>query len=65
MALARRTKLDIQWIYLLSDLIVLTLSVSYIPLRKLGWSLLTVILSGQIIGWMQKIPLGRSAKQDM
>ena len=56
MALAQRTKLDIQWIYLLSDLIVLTLSVSYIPLRKLGWSLLTVVLSGQIIGWMQKIP---------
>ncbi|MGN0778993.1 MAG: YitT family protein [Aristaeellaceae bacterium] len=56
MALVQRTHWDIQWIYLLSDLIVLVLSVSYIPLQKLGWSLLTVVLSGQMIGWMQKIP---------
>ena len=56
MALSRLTKLDIQWIYLLTDGLVLGLSVTYIPLQKLGWSLLTVVLSGQIIGWMQKIP---------
>ena len=34
---------------------VLLLSATYIPLGKLGWSLLTVVLSGQIIGWIQKI----------
>ena len=56
MALSRLTKLDIQWIYLLTDGLVLGLSVTYIPLQKLGWSLLTVVLSGQIIGWIQKIP---------
>lgn len=55
MALSRLTKLDIQWIYLFSDLLVLGLSVTYIPLEKIGWSLLTVILSGQIIGLVQKI----------
>ena len=55
MALSRLTKLDIQWIYLLTDGLVLGLSVTYIPLQKLGWSLLTVVLSGQIIGWMQKV----------
>ena len=55
MALSRLTKIDIQWIYLLTDGLVLGLSVTYIPLQKLGWSLLTVVLSGQIIGWMQKI----------
>ena len=55
MALSRLTKIDIQWIYLLSDGLVLALSTSYIPLARLGWSLLTVVLSGQIIGWMQKI----------
>ena len=42
--------------YLLSDLIVLLLSLSYIPVRRIGFSLLTVILSGQIIGLIQKIP---------
>ncbi|MBQ2929071.1 MAG: YitT family protein [Clostridia bacterium] len=55
MALSRLTKIDIQWIYLLTDGLVLGLSVTYIPLQKLGWSLLTVVLSGQIIGWIQKI----------
>ena len=55
MALSRVTKIDIQWIYLLTDGLVLGLSITYIPLAKLGWSLLTVVLSGQIIGWMQKL----------
>jgi hypothetical protein len=55
MALSRLTKIDIQWIYLISDGLVILLSTTYIPLEKLGWSLLTVVLSGQIIGWIQKI----------
>ena len=55
MALSRLTKIDIQWIDLFTDGLVLGLSVTYIPLGKLGWSLLTVVLSGQIIGWIQKI----------
>ena len=55
MALSRLTKIDIQWIYLFTDLTVLGLSATYIPFPKLGWSLLTVVLSGQIIGWVQKI----------
>jgi len=55
MALSRLTKIDIQWIYLFTDGLVLLLSITYIPLTKLGWSLLTVVLSGQIIGWIQKI----------
>ena len=56
MSLSHLTKIDIQWIYLISDLTVLGLSLTYIPLGKIGYSLLTVILSGQIIGWIQKIP---------
>ena len=56
MSLSRLLRLPIQRIYLASDLIVLALSLSYIPLRRIGYSLLTVILSGQIIGWIQKIP---------
>ena len=55
MALSRLTKIDIQWIYLITDGLVLGLSITYIPLTKLGWSLLTVVLAGQIIGWIQKI----------
>lgn len=55
MTLSRLTGLGIQWIYLFTDVLVLGLSVSYIPVPKLLYSLLTVVLSGQIIGWVQKI----------
>lgn len=56
MSLSHITKVPIQWIYLVSDLTVLGLSLTYIPAKRIIWSLVTVILSGQIIGWIQKIP---------
>lgn len=56
MSLSHITKIDIQWLYLASDLTVLGLSLSYIPVKKIGYSLLTVVLSGQIIGCIQNIP---------
>ena len=55
MSLSHVTHIPIQWLYLISDLLVLGLSLSYIPLKRIGYSLLTVILSGQLIGWIQKI----------
>lgn len=55
MSLSHLTGLKIQWIYLGSDLLVLGLSATYIPWQKLGYSLFTVVLSGQIIGWIQKV----------
>lgn len=56
MAVSAKTGLDIQWVYLLTDLIVLLLSLSYIPWGKIVYSLITVILSGQIIGLMVRFP---------
>lgn len=50
MAISAKTHLSIQWAYLISDLTVLGLSLTYIPVTKLIYSLLTVVLSGQIIG---------------
>lgn len=55
MSLSHVTHIPIQWLYLISDLLVLGLSLSYIPLKRIGYSLLTVVLSGQIIGWIQNI----------
>ena len=55
MSLSHILKKPIEWIYLVSDLTVLGLSLSYIPPRRIIYSLITVILSGQIIGWIQKI----------
>lgn len=57
MCLAHATPLKVEQAYLISDLIILVLSMSYIPLSRIGYSLLTVILSGQIIGVIQKIRL--------
>ena len=54
MSLSEITKKDIQWMYLISDLTVLGLSLTYIPMERMLYSLLTVILSGQIIGWVSK-----------
>lgn len=62
MSLSKIMKKEIQWIYLISDLIVLILSLSYIPLKKIVYSLLTVVLSGQIIGYIQKIEFKRKTK---
>ncbi len=54
MSMEHKMGWKIQWCYLITDMIVLALSVSYIPLPKLMYSLLTVILSGQIIGFLNK-----------
>ena len=61
MALSHRLRVRIQWIYLVSDLSVLLLSLTYIPIERIVWSLLTVVLSGQIIGWLQPRPRGRAS----
>jgi len=53
MAISHKFGVGIQWVYLVSDLIVLSLSVCYIPIYRLLYSLLTVFLSGQIIAFVQ------------
>lgn len=53
MSIRQMTGIPVERIYLFSDLTVLLLSLSYIPVKRIAYSLLTVILSGQIIGWLQ------------
>lgn len=54
MSLSRKLRCRISWVYLASDLIVLALSLTYLPASRLLYSLLTVVLSGQIIGFIEK-----------
>lgn len=61
LSLSHHFKIGIQWVYLLGDLIVLALSLTYIPFSKIIYSLLTVVLSGQLIGLIQKA--GKPKKQ--
>ncbi len=53
MSIRSLTGWPVEKTYLISDLTVLALSLSYIPFRRIVYSLITVILSGQIIGWIQ------------
>lgn len=64
MALSHITRRPIEQIYLVTDLVVLALSLTYIPLTRIVWSLLTVVLSGQIVGLIQRIPLPKSWQTD-
>ncbi|MBR4039870.1 MAG: YitT family protein [Clostridia bacterium] len=57
MTLGKILNRPIEQIYLVSDLLVLLLCSTYLPVKNLACSLLTVIFSGQIIGMIQRIPL--------
>lgn len=50
LVLARITHRPITFSYLITDLTVLTLSLSYLPLKQIAFSLITVMLSSFIIG---------------
>lgn len=55
MAFSKKLKVKIETVYLISDLTVLALSLTYIPVKRLVFSLVTVILSGRIIGIIERI----------
>ena len=54
MTLSHVYKTGIQNIYLFMDILVLTLSLTYIPLHRIVYSLITVVISGQTIGMIQR-----------
>ena len=56
MSISKLLKVKIDSVYLVSDIIVLILSLSYIPLKNIGYSFITVIISGQIIGFLHRLP---------
>ena len=63
MCIAHVLNIKVEWAYLISDFTVLALSVTYIPLNRIGYSLLTVIISGQIIGVIQRIDFSKKSKE--
>ncbi len=54
MSLSARFRVPIERVYLITDLTVLGLSLTYLPLSRIACSVLTVILSGKIIGIIQR-----------
>jgi uncharacterized membrane-anchored protein YitT (DUF2179 family) len=55
MSISQKWNIKIEYVYFIFDFSVLALSLSYIPLRKILYSLLTVTLSGKLIGIIQRI----------
>ena len=54
MSLSHLFRIPIEAVYLVSDVAVLILSLSYLPWERIGCSLVTVVLSGRIIGLVQR-----------
>ena len=64
MSISHVTGVKIETVYLISDLLVLGLSLSYIPVKRIVFSLLTVILSGRIIGIVQRMKNSQIVQKD-
>lgn len=47
-------KTKIEYFYMISDITVLLLSLSYIPVQRIGFSLLTVLISSKLVGIVQR-----------
>ena len=54
MSISETLKVKIEYVYLFFDVSILLLSLTYIPLGKILYSLLTVILSGKLVGIVQR-----------
>ena len=63
-ALSHIFKAKIEYFYMISDITVLLLSLSYIPVQRIGFSLLTVLLSSKLVGIVQRFNLPTEAKNE-
>ncbi|MBR5022736.1 MAG: YitT family protein [Oscillospiraceae bacterium] len=57
-------KTKIEYFYMISDITVLLLSLSYIPVQRIGFSLLTVLLSSKLVGIVQRFNFPTEAKHE-
>lgn len=55
MSVSKVSKIKIEWIYLIMDLIVLGLSLTYISFTRIFYSLISVIISGRLVGSISRI----------
>ena len=57
-------KAKIEYFYMISDITVLLLSLSYIPAQRIGFSLLTVLLSSKLVGIVQRFKFSRGGNHE-
>lgn len=69
LVLSKKLKCKISTAYLSTDITVLLLSLSYIPVRQIAYSIITVLLSGWLIekvqNWHKKETVGAVLSEDM
>ena len=63
LTISRLTRWKLSRAYLFTDLTVLFLSLSYIPLRRIVFSLITVTVSSLLIDWVQNLKFSRSCTE--
>ena len=63
MSVSKLTGISIRWVYLVSDVAVLLLSLTYIPPIRILYSLITVVISGQIIGIVSEFSFKKDEKE--
>ena len=63
MSISRSKRIKIEYVYLVSDLSVLLLSLTYIPWQRIGYSLLTVTLSSLLVGLIDRFQKQEGASQ--
>ena len=54
MSLSDHFHIKIEWVYFIFDFVILAASLSYIPLGRILYSLLTVMISSKIVGLVQR-----------
>ena len=62
MSISEKLHIKIEYVYFFFDFAILALSLSYIPLRRILYSLVTVTLSSKIIGIVQRLHLPQRRK---
>lgn len=64
MSISQKWRIKIEYVYFFFDFLILALSLSYIPVRKILYSLLTVILSSKLIGLVQRFQFPKRRSTD-
>ena len=62
MSISQKWNIKVEYVYFFFDFAVLALSLSYIPLRRILYSLITVMLASKLIGLVQRFRFSKKEK---
>lgn len=63
LSISEKLHIKIEYVYFFFDFSVLLLSLSYIPVKRIIFSLLTVMISSKIVGLVQRFSFGKEASR--